>query len=170
MARGIGGDDGPSIWMFAACILIWYKLSDMWKAGKKSVQDELNTNHASILQPETTAEISRLEKKVAAITYKPSQLTQPKVYYTNVANTCWKELSANYNTDEEKLFDLLEPMNADELKCVAKEFGVKESTTLFVVTSHTVDIFSAFDLVLTDGLFGKDLTKMHSIWKKTGLW
>lgn len=170
MARGIGGDDGPSVWMFVACILIWYKLAALFKSGKDAVSDELKVNHASILQHETTSEIARLERKVKAITYRPSKLVHPKVYYTNLANTCWKELSANYYTSERELFNLLTPLNPDELKCVAKEFGVKESTTLMVITSHTMDIFAAFDYVLEDGVLFKDLTKMHKIWKVTGLW
>ena len=169
MARGIGGDDGPSLFMMAACVLIWYKLSDMFKAGKDAVEDELNTNHAGVFQQETSSDIKRMEKTVSGIAYRSSKLTKPKANYTSIADALWVELKAKFNTDEGKMFDLLTPLNADELKCVAKEFGVRE-TNFLGFTTATVTLFNAFDQVLTDGLFSKDLTSMHSIWKKTGLW
>lgn len=169
MARGIGGDDGPSVFMFAACVLIFFKLSDWAKAGKDAVSAELDTNHASPFQSQTTSEIKKMEKYVAGITYRSSNLKKPAATYVSIANQCWKELSADWYVSDRKLFDLLDPLNADELKAVAKAFGVKESTALGI-TSGTYTIFTAFDEVLEDGYVFKDLAKMHLIWKKTGLW
>lgn len=172
MARGIGGDDGPSLFMFGACVLGFIWLRDSFTSAKESVSStlELGKNSGGILQPETTEDISTLQKSVDAITVRWTKCPHGKAYYLNIAAKCWTELSANYNTDEAKLFAMLSPLSADELRAVAKTFGVRETSVFGLLTLGSYTIFKAFDEALSDGMFGNDLTKMRKIWAKTGLW
>ena len=166
----MGGDDGPSVFMFFSCVLIFMWLRNTANKVGDTVSEtlELGQNSGGPLQAETTTEISQMEKQVKSITYRLSALRHPKAYFTNIANKIWTELGA-MNTSESDIISWLKPMNTDELKCVAKEFGVRERTT-FGLTTVSCTIFKAFDDNFTDGILGNDLTAMHKIWAKTGLW
>lgn len=167
MARGIGGDDGPTLWMFIACILIWGKIQGWFG----SVSSSLSGNLANPFQPETTADIKRKEKQVTSITYRSSKLTKPVAYYQDVASAQYNELCSTWNIDEDKLLDMLKGFNVDELKAVAKNFGVKDANVLGLVAGWTGNIFDWYDHLLKDtAIGGNDLTAMRAIWKPTGLW
>ena len=169
MARGIGGDDGPTIFMFVAVLLIWNKVSSLATKGKDAVNDELAKDHADIFQKETTAELTAMHKMVAAIAVPWSQLPKTKGHYQDIADTCWNELSSTLYTSEKKMFDLLTPLKANELKAVAKLFGVRE-TSLLGLTMSSQTIFTAFEVVLGSTFWGDDLARMRKLWAKTGLW
>lgn len=171
MAKGILGDDGPSVWTFVAVILFWGWLKGQFNSGKKSVVDtlEIGQNSGGPLQPETTAQISAMQAFVNQIPVTPSRLRYKLSYYQSVADTIWDELISPVNIDEPKLFALLGPMSVYELRAVAKSFGIKEPGVLGL-TVRTLTIFKAFEWKLTDGIFGNDLYTMRKIWGKTGLW
>lgn len=171
MAKGIGGEDGPSLWMFIAVVLVWGKLSQLATKTKNDTAKflELGKNSGGPFQPETTAEISVMTKFVARIPVTPSRLKHKLPYYKAIADLVWEELKAQFFTNDTRMFEALEPLTLYELRAVAKEFGVRE-TTLFGMTTETVTIFTGFDKVLKNGMLGNDLTRMHKIWAKTGLW
>lgn len=171
MAKGIGGEDGPSLWMFIAVVLVWGKLSQLATKTKNDTAKflELGKNSGGPFQPETTAEITVMTKFVARIPVTPSRLKHKLPYYKAIADLVWEELKAQFFTNDTRMFEALEPLTVYELRAVAKEFGVRE-TTLFGMTTETVTIFTGFDKVLKNGMLGNDLTRMHKIWAKTGLW
>lgn len=169
MARGIGGDDGPTLWMFIACILIWGKVKGWFDSGLS----ELDKNHANIFQPETTAEIQNKEKIVKEISYRSSALKHKLSFYQQIADAQHKELMSTFNIDEDKLIAMLKPLNVDELKAVAKSFGVRDSASIKSLgfATGTGTIFEYYDELLSDStLGGDDLTQMRKIWQPTGLW
>jgi hypothetical protein len=166
MARGIGGDDGPSLWMFLACILIWGKIQGWFNAAS----DKLSGNLANPFQSETTEDIKKKEKQVSGVSYKVSNLPNKLAHYQQIAQAQWDEMHSIGNIDEDKLISTLKPLNKDELIAVFKAFGVKENTVLGVA-SMTGTIFDFYQKYLTDSTFGgNDLTDMWNVWKKTGLW
>ena len=172
MARGIGGDDGPTLFMAGACILgfIWIRDS-LGKAGDTlSDKLEIGKNSGGILQAETTRDIARMEKQASGLVIRWSNCKKGRGYYASVADDIWDECKANYSTDEAKMFDLLSPLNVDELKAVAQSFGVRETTLLGVLTLGSYDIIKALKAALSDGFIFDDETKMRKIWAKTGLW
>ncbi|RYE91507.1 MAG: hypothetical protein EOO37_00060 [Cytophagaceae bacterium] len=171
MARGIGGDDGPTLWMFVACILIWGKVKGWFDSGLS----ELDKNHANPFQPETNAEIRNKEKVVKEIAYRPSKFQNGHKlsYYQQLADSQFKELMSTFNIDEDKLINMLKPLNVDELKAVAKCFGVRDSASIKSLgfATGTGTIFEYYDELLSDStLGGNDLTQMRKIWQPTGLW
>lgn len=171
MARGIGGEDGPSIFMFVACVLIWGKVAGWFEKAQNGVISglELGQNSAGPLQAETTVEISTMEAEVKSWPVAWSQLPKPKTYYQNIANQLWDESKSKLNIDEARMIALCRPLSKNELMAVAKCFGVRESSMLGL-TTWTGHIFKAFDLVF-DGMFKKDdLAQMKKIWSVTRLW
>jgi hypothetical protein len=168
-SRGIGGDDGPTLWMFIACILIWGKIQGWFNAAS----DKLSGNLANPLQPETTAQIKAKEAQVKKITYRSSNLTQKLDHYQQIADAQYKELESYLNVDEDRLIAMLKPLNKDELIAVYKCFGVRDSTSTTggLLATGTGNIFDFYNEILTDSTFGgQDLTDMRKIWLKTGLW
>lgn len=169
MARGIGGDDGPTLWMFIACILIWGKVKGWFDSG----MTELDKNHVNPFQPETNAEVRTKEKFVKEITYRSSKLTHKPTYYQQLADAQYKELMSTFNIDETKLINMLKGLNVDELKAVAKAFGARDSVSMKSLgfATGTGTIFEYYEELLTDStLGGDDLTQMRKIWQPTGLW
>lgn len=168
MARGIGGDDGPSLWMFIAVILVWGKIQGWFGEAK----DKLNENWVNPFQPETNKQVQAKEKAVKNVTYRASQFQHGRKldYYQQIADSQREEFAATFNIDEDKLLDQLKDLNKDELIAVYKCFGVQDATFLGVATA-TGTIFDFYNHLLTDTrLGGNDLTAMRNIWKKTGLW
>jgi hypothetical protein len=171
MARGIGGEDGPSLWTFLCCILVFFWLRSATAKATKKVEDvlELGKNSGGPLQPETTAQISALEKSVDQIAVSVRKLKYKMPHYQAIADDIWAELTSVFNIDEAKMFDELKPLDANELRAVAKCFGIKEPAVLGL-TTRTLTIFKAFEWKLSDGMMGNYLTQMRKIWAKSGLW
>lgn len=168
MARGLGGDDGPTVWMFIACILVWGKIQGWFN----SVSDSVSGNLANPIQTETTAQIKAKEKGVKEIAYRSSQFQNGHklAFYQNIADRQYSEMENWLNVDEDVLLDSLRGLNTDELKAVAKCFGVRDNAVLGVAQS-TGTLFDFYDKILSDSTFGgNDLSNMKKIWAKTGLW
>lgn len=168
-SRGIGGDDGPTVWMFIACILVWGKVKGWFDAAGS----ELDKNHVNPFQPETNAEVRNKEKLVKEITYRSSNLKHKLTYYQQIADSQYQELMSTFNIDEDKLINMLKPLNVDELKAVAKCFGVRDSASVKSLgfATGTGTIFEYYNELLSDSTFGgDDLSQMRKIWSKTGLW
>lgn len=172
MARGIGGDDGPSLWMAIAVLCVWASFKSWAKETTHDVKDTLGIGHntAGPLQSQTTAEIEAAEKAVKSWTVSWSALPKPKTYYQNIADKLWKEMLSQYNIDEQAMIDACKPLSKGELVAVAKCFGVKEATTIFGLTTWSGHIFQAFDVAL-EGMFKKnEMAQMKRIWSVTKLW
>jgi hypothetical protein len=166
VARGIGGEDGPSLWMFICVILVWGAV----KKWFSDASDKLDQNYANPFQQETTKQIQAKEKAVKNTTYKASNLRHKLDYYQQVADAQREEFTATFNIDEDKLISMLKDFNKDELLAVYKCFGVQDATILGIATA-TGNIFDFYNHLLTDStLGGNDLSAMRAIWKKTGLW
>lgn len=171
MAKGILGDDGPTLWTFIAVILMWGAFKTWFSETKNSVKDGLGIGHntAGPLQAETTADIERLENQVKSWHVQYSALRRPRTYYQNIADQLEREMLSTVNIDEAKLIALCRPLNPNELVMVAVSYGVKE-TTLLGLTTSSVHIFGAFDAAFA-GMFKKnDLAQMKKIWAPTKLW
>lgn len=165
MARGLGGEDGPSLWMFVAVVLVWGKIQGWFG----EVKADLSGNLANPLQDETTDQIRAKEKRVAATQVRLSTLPKSATYYQDLADDLYSEMQSWFNVDEEKLLDICKPLTKDELLAVYKAFGVKDNKVLGVAQS-TGTLIDFFKKCLSDGLTGNDKTNMKAIWKKTGLW
>lgn len=171
MAKGILGDDGPSLWMFIAVVLMWGAFKTWFSETKKGVKDTFGIGHntAGPLQSQSTADIERLENQVKSWHVQWSALTKPKTYYDNIADQLEREMLSPVNIDEEKLIALCRGLNKNELMAVAVCYGVKE-TTFVGLTTSTVHIFGAFDFALS-GMFKKaEMAEMKRIWAPTRLW
>lgn len=171
MARGIGGDDGPSLWMFAACILIYGKLASWGKSAKdelKHVSDEISTT-ANPIQAQTSDQLAMYKREVDSWAVNWTGLPKPQSHYQNMASKLWAELRKEPNVDEDKIIAMCKPYSAPELKAIAKSFGVKKERT-FGLTVWEGHIFAAFDEVFEDGLFSTERTDLYLVWSKTGLW
>lgn len=171
MSKGIGGEDGPSVWTFLCVILVWSWVKSSATSAKKSVVDtlEIGKNSAGPFQPETTKDIDKKLAFVDKIPVTATRLKHNMAHYRAIADMCFDELTSWINVDEPRLFAALEHLTVYELRAVAKSFGVRETNIIGFTTSS----FTIFDLMghtLKDGRFGNDLAKMHKIWSKTGLW
>lgn len=172
MAKGIGGEDGPSLWTFLCVILVWKWFTSEASKLEKKVEGvfHVGVNDAGPLQKQTTAQISNMKRKVDLIPVVVGKLRQPPHYYTEVADSIWDQMNATFFTNKDEIFRLLEPLNVNELNAVAKGFGVRETTVFGLLTLSTYTIFTAMDGTFSDGVVVKDLTRMRKIWAKTGLW
>jgi hypothetical protein len=171
VARGIGGEDGPSLWMFVAVLCVWPVVKNFMSETKKDVTDTLGIGHntAGPLQSQTSADIQAAEDTVKSWTVSWSTL-KPKTYYQNIADRLWAEMNSQFNIDEQALIDACKPLSKMELMAVAKCFGVKENTTVFGLTTWSGHIFQAFDIAF-DGMFKKnELAQMKKIWSVTKQW
>lgn len=171
MARGIGGDDGPSVWMFLCCVLVFGWVKTQLKSAKDSVSDvlELGKNSGGPLQTETTKDISTMEDLVASWPVSWSTLPKAKSHYQNIADKLWAETWSKVNIDEQLMIDLCKPLSKNELYAVAKCFGVRDHNNgpFTVWTGH---IFKAFELALDGAFKGNEMAQMKKIWAVTKLW
>jgi hypothetical protein len=173
MARGIGGDDGPSIWMAVAVICVWGYVKTQVNSAKKTVVAglELGQNSAGPLQEQTSADIAESESAVKSWHCTWSALPKPKTYYQNIANKLWTEMRSSFNIDEAAMIAMCKPLTTNELMAVAICFGVKEATTpFFGLTTWTGHIFQAFDVALEGYFKSNDRAAMKKIWAPTKLW
>lgn len=171
MARGIGGEDGPSLWMFIAVLAVWATVRSALTSAKNSVVDGLGIgqNTAGPLQAETSSEIQTMEDEVKSWPVSWSSLPRPKTYYSNIASKLWNEVKASVNIDEALMVDLCRPLTKNELFAVAKLFGVRESSSLGF-TTWSGHIFKAFDLALAGMFKSSEMAEMKRIWSVTRLW
>lgn len=122
---------------------------------------------------ETKGTDENQEKGLEQIEVNKNNLVRPEFNYKNVAEQIYNELNKrvpfiNYwYYDSAKLFSYLQGLNNDELKQVAKEFGVR-STKLYnlIPMSDGGTIFEWFDNILTDA----HNQEMRRIWAGTQLW
>lgn len=175
MARGIGGDDGPSIFMFAACILIFGQLKSWFnKAGDKA-NELANKNYANPFQQETTSEIDMMTKNAKKISVNWKALPPAKniTYFQRLALSHKQVMDTQGNMDEDKLFSQVEKLTANELRALAYCFGVQDRTN-GLISIWTGDIFMWYDKGLDDITlypgYITELARMRAIWAKTGLW
>lgn len=173
-ARGFQGDTLTTVFMLAAGVLVWNKLSNtVDKVGKNL---EFGQNSGGIFQNETTEEINVYESEVKNWSANWATLgAAGKTKCTNIANKLYVEVKNNFgyssNIDEDYMINLCKPLNANELRAVAILFGVKDINNFAGLTSWSGHIFHLFDTVLTDTMFGgNDLTNMKTVWAKSGLW
>lgn len=171
MAKGIGGEDGPSIWTFLCVILVWKWFQSETAKLEKGVKGifHVGENTSGPLQKQTSSEIAKLENEIKRIPVTASRLKFPLVHYTSLAEMIWTEVNS-WTPNVARIFEELEPLSVYELRAVAHEFGTRETSVFGLLTLKTYTIFTAFDSILRDATFDKGLTRMHNIWHKTGLW
>lgn len=174
MARGLGGDDGPTLFMFLACILIWGWIQQKAKAVKDSVNEVLDTNYANPIQKETTDDIKMMKAAVAAIPVPWSKLGKgAKNKFKQLAMKHRQTMDTQWNMDEAALFSQVENLSADQLKALAYCFDVQDRTN-GVMSIWSGDIFLWYERALDDVSLPfqdeTELARMRRIWAKTGLW
>ena len=182
MARGILGDDGPSLFMFIAVILIWGTIQrwvstagDNLGAAKDSIADklEIGRNSAGPFQRQTSADIAKMEDKVKRIAVPYSQLKHEPAHYLRIADAMWKEMESFVNVDEWALIGMVRNLSTNELLAVAKQFGVKERANMLVgglMTTWTGTIFDAMDDAFSGYFKPVERKAMHAVWAKTKMW
>ena len=92
-------------------------------------------------------------------------------FYEIIANACYESMTI-YGTDEETLFNLLQPLTGNELKAVYDAFGARYySNHLGIGVPNTDLLGSALDLFgwFSNELKGYEKTQMRKIWVKSGL-
>jgi hypothetical protein len=170
VARGIGGDDGPSLWMFVAVVVVWGAFRSWMTETKNDVKGALGigSNTAGPLQAESSSDIKTMEEQVKSWPVTWSALPRAKTYYQNIADKIFKEICA-VNTDEEMILSLCRPLSKNELMAVAKCFGVRELTVIGLTTA-SFHIFGGLERAF-DGIFkGNERAEIHKIWAVTKLW
>lgn len=174
MARGMGGDDGPSIWMFFACVLVWGKVQGWFNSAKTGVQEVLDTNYANPVQEETTSDIKLMQDAVKRIAVPWSTLGANAVQrFKGLAMKHRQLMDTQWNMDEDALFAQVENLKPAELKALAKSFDVPDRTN-GVITIWTGHIFRWYEKALDDVTLYPghvtELARMRKIWSKSGLW
>lgn len=178
-SRGIQGDTMTMLAFGAAAVLLWNKVSSAADRAATKVGGvlEIGKNSGGIFQKESTDEINQYEAEVKTWHYNPQGFPKGRTiaYYRTIANKIYVEVKNNLgytsNIDEDYLINLCKPLNANELRALAVCFGVKDFNNAFGMTSFTGHLFHLFDELLTDSpLGGQDLSKMKTIWAKTGIW
>lgn len=171
MAKGILGDDGPTLWTFIAVILMWGAFKTWFSETKNSVTSTLGIgkNTAGPLQSQSSSDIELAENTVKGWYVGWASLKLPKTYYQNLADKLWVEMNSGINIDEALLISMCQPLSKNELMAVAKCFGVKEAS-MMGLTTWSGHIFQAFDIAF-EGMFKKaELAQMKKIWAVTKLW
>lgn len=172
MARGIGGEDGPSLWMFVAVILVWGSIKSWMTETKDTVKDTLGLgqNSGGPFQNQTSEQIKTMDSEVKGWFVQWSALPKPKSHYQTIANALFAEMCSNVNIDEAKIIATCKPLNRNELVAVAKSFGVRDRNYIFGFTAWTGNIFQLFDIAF-DGYYKKEeLAELKRIWAPTKLW
>jgi hypothetical protein len=167
MARGLGGDDGPSLFMFIAVILIWGSIKDWFSRASDKVEDTLGGNLPNPLQAETKKQIQDKEKRVAATQNKVrySTLPHPVSYYQQIADDFFEEMGSWFNVDKTRMLARCKMLSADELKAVYVAFDVRDNNLLGVAQS-TGTLLDWFGKLYS----GDQKAEMKKVWAKTGLW
>jgi hypothetical protein len=171
VAKGILGDDGPSVWTFIAVVLMWGAFKTWFSETSNTVKSTLGIgrNTAGPMQAQTSADIERSENVVKSIPVSWSRLPKSPAYYQSIADKLWKEMNSSINIDEYGLISTCRPLSTIELLAVAKSFGVKENSHLGL-TVWSGNIFQAMDIAF-DGMFKKaELAQMKKIWAPTKMW
>lgn len=113
------------------------------------------------------------EEAIKSITVDPKKLVKDKFYYKNVAEQLYNELKKHvpltniFTYDSKALFGYIPGLNNDELKQVAKEFGVRSLMAFDLIKMPDGGtLFEWFDNILSK----TDLEKMRAVWAGTGLW
>lgn len=112
-----------------------------------------------------------LDKAIESIPVPTNELKRSNSYYKGLANRLYEAMqsyqpffASHFSNGD---WSELEQLNAAELRQVVKEFGTKEKYSWMglhsEVTGGLIDWFA-------DDLSGSELTKMKSIFAKTGLW
>lgn len=172
MARGIGGEDGPSVWMFVAVVVVWGAVRQWFTETKKSVVDkfEIGQNSGGPMQDQSSAEIQTMQSEVDSWHVAYSALPKPKTYYHTIVNVLKAEMSSNINIDEARIISLCRPLSRNELMAVAKIFGVWDRNYIFGLTAWTGNIFQAFDIAFKGMYKDDEMAQLKKIWAVTKLW
>jgi hypothetical protein len=170
MARGLGGDDGPSLWMFVAVVLVWGTIRSWFQAAKNNLDDVVSTNYANPVQGETTKDIKVYESAVKRVAVPWSSLPRQKDYYQRLAISHRQLMDTGGNMDEDALFAQVARLSANELKALYYCFGVADRSN-GLMAIWTGDLFVWYEKGLDDwGIKPTELQRMRSIWAKTKLW
>lgn len=126
----------------------------------------------SIFSDQNKDELTKAaESNIKSTSVSTSRLSFDKTYYTTWANKFYQSMYgwAPYfvNRYSEQDYLELESLNADELKMIFKEFGVKRKENWLGLHYQTTGtLFDWFENELT----GTELERIKSIFRKTGLW
>ncbi len=112
-----------------------------------------------------------LEDSINEVAITGYNLNHDNSYYKSMANRLYSGMVnwqpffvSRFSSD---LLDELKGLNADELKQITKEFGIKDKTNWMglehVITGGLIDWFG-------DELTGSEREEVKNIWAKTGLW
>lgn len=114
---------------------------------------------------------SEIEQSVKGLGIQQSQLKKEPSYYKSLANRMyeamqsWQPFFASHFTSAD--WQELQGLNATELRQIVKDFGIKEKYSWMglhsEITGGLIDWFRS-------DLQGSELSKMKSIFAKTGLW
>jgi|GEM_PF-4888500 len=127
---------------------------------------------ANFFTDENRSELEKLqETNIKNITTSSANLSFDNTYYTTWAGKLynamygWAPFIASRFSEED--YAELGALNADELKKIVKEFGVKEKSNWMGLHHQlTGTLFDWFE----NELSGSELQRMRDIFRKTGLW
>ena len=127
---------------------------------------------APFSQPEALGDLEdKLEVDLKNVSVNSSKLSKTPNQIATAANSSYQAMRGfvtnnfSWGTDRDLLFDAISGFNADDLKAVYKEFGLREDF-LLLVPIFKADLFGWYNAELS----GQDLLDMKEIWKKTNLW
>ncbi len=123
-----------------------------------------------IFANEASKQAKDASKEIKKVKVDKNKLPKHTSAYLTIADMQFEAMNA-WGTDEDKLFDSLNGLNTEELKQVAKDFGVRSSTiqalpSIWTPISKKRNIFEWY----TEELSGNALGRMKEVWKNTTLW
>jgi hypothetical protein len=122
---------------------------------------------AEEIMKKNEAEANKVDALISSSGYSGSSLPRPISHYDNIADSL-ENYMQGWGTNSKKMYELLAPLSANELKAVYLKFGSRVNEDF---SNDAGNLFTWFDWELSD-YSPFDLgaaSKMRTLWKKTGL-
>ncbi|TNE80839.1 MAG: hypothetical protein EP332_06365 [Bacteroidetes bacterium] len=126
---------------------------------------------ADVLGLMKSGDEKKTQKFVDAIHVDEKSLSLPMSAYQSIANGQYTELSSHFLSwnlyDFSKLKNAISGLNAEELKQVYKQFGIRPAKLFTVIDfGEAGDLFEWYSVILNEG----EQKEMAAIWNKTGIY
>ncbi|MDI1233180.1 MAG: hypothetical protein PSX81_02735 [bacterium] len=122
----------------------------------------------------TQDDIKKSDDLLKKLTVKQSNLLLEAIYYKNIADNIYSELQDRipltniYLYDFDKIYNWLSPLNIDELRQVAKDFGTRQQYLflIFGLSDHQGTLFEYFEFILKED----EILKLRKLFYNSGIW
>lgn len=140
----------PYIVLFALVLILIFGIPKLGKVARNMITSPISSEKDNEFEPVSLP--NNIDMRVASVR----------------ADTVYEAMNV-IGTHSKKLFQVLSPLNYDELRAVYNAYGVRWLHALYI-PYFKGNLIEALDMELTGWGEGNNLEKMGEIWRKTGLW